>query len=138
MKRILFAFTLVLLTASLASAQQSAAPQNTAATKEAVFAVVGEPVHDFGTIKEADGPVTHTFKVKNEGDAPLIITRVTTTCGCTVPEYTKEPIASGQTGDIKVTYTPSGSIPFNRPITVYSNGKAGSSVLTIKGVVEGT
>jgi hypothetical protein len=127
MKRLLFGFTLFLLTTSLVSAQQ----------KEAVFAVVGEASHDFGTIKEADGPVTHTFKIKNEGEAPLVVTKVAASCGCTTPEWTKEPIAPGKTGEIKVTYDPTGRPnPFNKTVSVYSNGKTGSSVLTIKGIVE--
>ena len=137
MKRFIFVFAIILLTASLASAQQNEAPQKEAAAKEAVLAVVGESVHDFGTIKEADGPVTHTFTVKNEGEIPLIITNATASCGCTKPEYTKEPIAPGKTGEVKVTYNPSGNIPFNKTISVFSNGKVGSYILTIKGVVEG-
>jgi len=142
MKRLLFVFTLFLLTANLASAQQKAVQQKEtqqkeAPQKEAVLAIVGESTYDFGTIKEADGPVTHTFKVKNEGEAALVITRVTASCGCTTPEYPKEPIAPGKTGDIKVTYNPSGNAPFTKTISVFSNGKTGSFVLTIKGVVEG-
>lgn len=132
MKRLLFVFSIILLTANLATAQQKEAPQ-----KEAVFAVVGESVHDFGTIKEADGPVTHTFKFKNEGVLPLVITKVTASCGCTQPEYTKEPVAPGKTGEIKVTFNPSGNAPFTKTISVFSNGKTGSYVLTIKGIVEG-
>jgi hypothetical protein len=132
MKRLIFVFTLVLLTASLASAQQNEAQQ-----KEAVFAVVGESTHDFGTIKEADGPVSHIFKFKNEGEIPLVITKATASCGCTQPEYPKEPVAPGKTGEIKVTFNPSGNAPFTKTISIFSNGKVGSSVLTIKGVVEG-
>ena len=133
MKRLLFAFTLVTLTASLATAQQNDAQQN-----EAVFAVVGEATHDFKTIKEADGAATHTFTIKNEGKAPLVITKVTTSCGCTTPEYPKEPIAPGKTGELKVTYdTANRPGPFTRTIQVLSNGYTGTYVLTIKGTVEG-
>ena len=127
MKRLLFAFILVLFTASLTSAQQ----------KEAVFTVVGNAIHDFKTIKEANGSATHTFKVKNTGKAPLVIARATASCGCTSPEYTTEPIAPGKTGEIKVTFDTAGRPgPFNKTIQVYSNGYTGSYVLTIKGVVE--
>ena len=141
MKRFLFAFTLILITATCAIAQQNEAEK--AADTDAIIKVVGEPVHDFGTIKEADGPVTYTFKVKNEGKSPLVITKVVPSCGCTTPDWTKEPIAPGKTGDIKVTYDPAGRpAPFQKTISVYSNGKydngkTGSYVLTIKGVVEG-
>ena len=64
-----------------------------------------ETSFDFGTIKEANGNVSHVFKIKNTGDAPLVLTRVIASCGCTTPEWTKEPIAPGKTGDIKITYT---------------------------------
>ena len=138
MKRLLFAFTLMALTANLASAQQNEAQQNEAQQNEAVITVVGETTHDFKTIKEADGAATHTFKIKNEGKAPLVITKVTTSCGCTTREYTKEPIAPGKTGEIKVTYdTANRPGPFTRTIQVYSNGSSGSYILTIKGTVEG-
>ena len=86
----------ILLATGMASAQ-----------KKAVIAA-DETSHDFGQIKEADGKVSATFVVKNTGDAPLAITRVIASCGCTTPEWTKEPIAPGQTGDIKITYDPKG------------------------------
>lgn len=92
--------------------------------------------HDFGTIQENGGKVSHTFVVKNEGDGPLVITRVIASCGCTTPEWTKEPIAPGKTGDVKVTYNPSGRPgQFAKTISVYSNGKTGSFILTIRGEV---
>jgi len=132
MKRLIFVFTLVLLTASLASAQQKDAQQ-----KEAVFSIVGESIHDFATINEVDGSVSHTFKVKNEGQTPLVISNVNPSCGCTSREWTKEPIAPGKTGDITVTYDPAGRPgPFIKTISVFSNGYTGSYVLTIKGTVE--
>lgn len=98
--------------------------------------VVPEDTYDFGTIKEGDGNVSHVFIVKNTGSAPLVITRVVSSCGCTTPEFTKEPIAPGKTGEIKVIYNPSGRVyPFNKTVSIYSNGKQGPLVLTIKGEV---
>ena len=126
MKRILFALTLILLIAGTASAQK----------KDASIAVVGDAVYDFGDIKEADGPVTHIFKVINEGEVALVVTKVVASCGCTTPDWTKEPIAAGKTGEIKVTYDPTGRPnAFTKTISVYSNGKSGSFILTIKGNV---
>ena len=88
--------------------------------------------HDFGKINEGDGKVTYIFDVKNTGDAPLIITQVETSCGCTAREYTKEPIAPGENGEVKVTYNPAGRPgPF---ITVNSNASK-KVVLSIKGEV---
>jgi phosphopantothenoylcysteine synthetase/decarboxylase len=93
--------------------------------------------HDFGKIKEADGPVSYVFKIDNKGDGPLILTRVIASCGCTTPEWTKEPIAAGKNGEIKITYNPKDRPgPFVKTISVYSNGKTGSYILTIKGEVE--
>lgn len=126
MKRILFAFALILLTAGAVSAQQ----------KEASIAVVDSAVFDFGDIQEAGGPATHVFKIKNEGEVALVVTKVVASCGCTTPDWTKEPIPSGGTGEIKVTYDPTNRPgPFTKTISVYSNGKTGSYILTIKGKV---
>jgi len=63
----------------------------------------GEEIHDFGTIKDGD-VVEHTFEFTNTGEAPLIISDAKATCGCTVPEWPKEPIPVGETGEIKVRF----------------------------------
>lgn len=125
MKQIIFIFIAILLATGMTSAQ-----------KKAVIAA--ETVtHDFGDIKEADGKVTHTFQVSNQGDMPLVITRVIASCGCTTPEWTKEPIAPGKTGDIKITFDPDGRPgPFAKTISVYSNGKTGSFLFSIRGDVK--
>ena len=95
-----------------------------------------ELTYNFGTIAEADGLASHTFVVKNTGDAPLVITRITASCGCTQPEWTKAPIAPGKTGNVKVTYNPKGRPgPFYKTISIFSNGKKGSYTLAIKGNV---
>lgn len=125
MKQVIFIFMAILLATGIASAQQKAVIS------------AEQTSHDFGTIKEADGKVSHTFQIKNEGNMPLVITRVIASCGCTTPEWTKEPIAPGKTGDIKVTYDPAGRPgPFAKTISVYSNGKTGSFILTIRGDVK--
>ena len=92
--------------------------------------------HNFGTIKEADGKVVFDFEVMNTGSAPLLLTDVTTSCGCTARQYTKEPILSGKKGSVLVTYDPTGRPgPFNKTITVKSN--AGKPIiLKIKGEVD--
>jgi len=126
MKRILFVL-IVLLTAGMVSAQQ----------KEASITVTGSAVHDFGDVKESDGDVSHTFTVINNGELPLVISRVVASCGCTTPDWTKEPIAPGKTGEIIVTYHTAGRPgPFAKTASVYSNGKTGNYVLTIKGDVK--
>lgn len=126
MKQIIFICMAILLATGMASAQQ----------KKAVISAE-ETSFDFGTIKEANGNVSHTFQIKNTGDAPLVLTRVIASCGCTTPEWTKEPIAPGKAGDIKITYNPKDRVgPFTKTISVYSNGKTGSFILTIRGEVE--
>lgn len=126
MKRIFFVLMLVTLTVGVVSAQQ----------KEASITVTDSATFDFGDINEADGPVSHSFTVMNNGELPLVISRVVASCGCTTPNWTQEPIAPGKTGQIKVTYDPNGRPNrFNKTVNVYSNGKTGSYVLTIRGNV---
>lgn len=118
----------VLLTTLMVNAQDAAAP--------AAVIVAEEEVFDFKDIKEVEGTVTHTFVVQNTGDAPLVITKVLPTCGCTSPDWTKDPIAKGGKGEIKVTFDPNGRPgPFNKTVNVFSNGKRGALVLIIKGNV---
>ena len=105
-------------------------------TKEAAISAPEEQF-DFGTIKEADGPVTHAFTLKNVGNAPLVITRASASCGCTKPKFSTEPIAPGKSTKIEVTYNPAGRPgQFVKTVAVYSNGKDGAFILRIKGVVE--
>lgn len=95
-----------------------------------------ELTFNFGTIAEADGLASHTFTVRNTGSGPLVINRVTASCGCTQPEWTKAPIAPGQSGEVKVTYNPKGRPgPFYKTISIFSNGHKGSYSLAIKGNV---
>ena len=95
-----------------------------------------ELIYNFGTIGESDGLASHIFTIKNTGNGPLVITRITASCGCTQPEWTKAPIAPGKTGEVKVTYNPKGRPgPFYKTIAIYSNGKKGSFSLGIKGNV---
>lgn len=91
---------------------------------------------DFGTIKEVDGPVSHTFKVKNTSDKPAIFERVITTCGCTTPTYPRTPIYAGKEGEITITYNPADRPGrFTKTITIITGNGKNRDVLTIKGVV---
>jgi len=90
--------------------------------------------YDFGTIKESDGKVSVVFAFTNLGDTPLIISKVEASCGCTTPEWTREPVAPGKQGYIKATYDPVNRIYFfERSLTVYSNGNPSKIVLSIQG-----
>ena len=92
--------------------------------------------HDFGKINEADGRVSTVFEFKNEGMAPLILSNVRASCGCTTPTWTKEPIEPGKTGSITVTYNPNGRPGrFQKTITITSNASEATKRVYIKGEV---
>ncbi len=92
--------------------------------------------HNFGTIKEEAGAVTTQFEFTNKGDAPLVIHRVSSSCGCTTPSYSKEPILPGKSGSISARYTTMNRPgAFSKSIRVYSNVPDTVYVLTIKGKV---
>jgi len=89
---------------------------------------------DYGTInKNADG--TKVFEFTNTGDAPLIINKVKSSCGCTVPSKPTEPIMPGKSDKIVVKYNTHRVGPFRKTITVYSNAQPNVVILKIKGKV---
>ncbi|MFM1912347.1 MAG: hypothetical protein RIR51_185 [Bacteroidota bacterium] len=94
-----------------------------------------EEKFNFGKIKE--GVVaTHSFEFTNSGNAPVIISNVAPSCGCTTPSWTKEPIMPGKTGKITASYNSEGRPgAFNKSITVTSNAQNGQLVLFINGEV---
>lgn len=95
-----------------------------------------ETVHDFGTIKENGGPVKCEFEFVNQGNAPLVIFDATAECGCTRPDYPKNPIAPGKKGKIKVTYNPLGRPgAFDKTVTIKTNGTPKKLRVKIRGNV---
>lgn len=131
MKKLIAILAAVLLSVSCLYAQTTQKKSNGAVI------TTTEQEYDFGEIKEADGPVSHTFIIKNEGKAPLVLTRVTASCGCTKPEYNPEPIAPGEKRELKITYNPAGRPgQFVKTIAIYSNGLDGAYTVRIKGVVK--
>ena len=91
--------------------------------------------HDFGTFSEKNPVVTCVFTFTNIGEQPLIINQAMASCGCTVPEYTKDPIKPGEKGEIKVTYNGTGKFPghFKKSITIRTNGVVEMTRLYIEG-----
>ena len=88
--------------------------------------------HDFGTIDEGD-KVEHIFKFKNSGDEPLIINSAKGSCGCTVPEWPKEPVAPGGEGEIKVVFNSKGKKnKQTKTVTINANTDPNPTRLTIK------
>ncbi|MBC6998271.1 MULTISPECIES: DUF1573 domain-containing protein [Bacteroidota] len=90
--------------------------------------------HDFGTIEQGT-PQETVFKFTNTGNAPLIITNATSSCGCTVPDPPKDPIAPGDTGELVVKFNGSGQNQVTKTITVNANTEKGSELLRIKAFV---
>ena len=91
-----------------------------------------EPEHDFGKVKPGE-TVGCYFKYKNTGKKPLIITSAHASCGCTVPEFSKEPLAPGQNGYIKVLFDTSGRSGMqSKSITIESNASNNIVILRIK------
>lgn len=130
MKRLsmILAFVTLSFTAAVA---QSDSKVETAGGAEITFET---EVIDYGTINQnADG--VRTFKFKNTGNAPLVISNARGSCGCTVPTWPKKPINPGETGDIKVKYATNRLGPINKSVTVSSNASEGTKVLRIKGNV---
>jgi len=92
---------------------------------------------DMGTFSMYDSKQTCVFKFTNVGDEKLIINTVHTSCGCTVADYSKEPISPGGTGEIKVTYNGAGKMPgrFKKSIQVFSNCKKDMARVFITGIM---
>jgi Protein of unknown function (DUF1573) len=89
-------------------------------------------IHDFGVIK-ADSKVSYTFKFTNSGTNDLLITDAKGSCGCTIPEYSKEPIKPGATGEIKVVFDSKNKQgEHKKTVTVHANTPTGVEKLTIR------
>ena len=93
-------------------------------------------VIDLGTFMQYDDPSSQCeFIFTNTGKEPLIISKAKGSCGCTVPEWPKEPIMSGETGLIKVNYDEKRTGSFNKSITITSNAKNSPQIIKIKGKI---
>ncbi|MGJ5642151.1 DUF1573 domain-containing protein [Formosa sp. S-31] len=89
---------------------------------------------DYGTIEKGANGV-RVFEFTNTGDAPLIVSKVTSSCGCTVPKKPDAPILPGETGQIEVKYDTNRVMPIRKTITVISNADTPTVALKIKGEV---
>lgn len=134
MKRIL----LTLICAAGASLASYAQPTTSApdADPNAPMMTFEVESFNFDTIMQGD-TVKYTFKFKNTGKTPLIITDAQVGCGCTKPTYSKEPIAPGKTGTIYVEFRSAGKGGYqDKPITIKSNSGGGDIVLHLIGTVK--
>ena len=94
----------------------------------------GEGSFKFGKI-EQNKPVTHVFTFTNNGSKPAVIELASAECGCTTPEYSKEPIPRGKSSTIKVTYNAAALGAFTKRVTIKFAGVNEPVVLTIEGEV---
>jgi hypothetical protein len=135
MKKIAITLSVLCLVAS-AYAQELAlnSPRTNHFAPEAAIFSWAVTTFDFGRIQK-DSPVTTEFSFVNEGNVPLVITSVQASCGCTVAEYTKDPIAPGDKGFVKATYNAAKVGVFNKSITVNANTEETTVQLFIKGEV---
>ena len=91
-------------------------------------------MHEFGEIKQKS-PVSYEFEFMNSGQAPLVISDVEGSCGCTVTEYSKDPILPGKQGKIKATYDAAALGKFHKSIKVTANVEGGPEYLYLQGTV---
>lgn len=93
--------------------------------------------YNFGKIKQGV-PVTTFFTVTNTSDKPVVLETVVASCGCTTPEWSKEPIAPGNTAQIKVGYNAANPMPFTKDVTIRLAGIQEAKIIHITGEVLAT
>ena len=128
MKRIVLSLTMLLAVATWSLAQ------NEAPVKKGPVMIFESTTVDYGTIEQDSDPLK-VVKFTNTGDEPLIITNARGSCGCTVPDWPKEPIMPGQSSKIEVRYATNRIGPFNKTIRITTNENNDGHTLTVKGKV---
>jgi len=126
----LFTLGFAIVVAFVLNAQTSVDPQ-ISATPDVLS--MKETAFNFGTIPQGK-PVYHFFEVTNAGKTPMVISNVQTSCGCTTPEWSKEPVAPGGTTRIRVGYNAAGEGHFEKYITIMYNQNL-SKQIKISGTV---
>jgi len=142
MKRTFFIASLVAITlASCSSAtDRIKSTDDSASGTEAMMDALptiafAEEFHDFGEVQEGE-VVEHTFTFTNEGEGPLIISNAQGSCGCTMPDWPRQPIAPGQKGQIKVSFNSTGRAGRqDKRVTLTTNAVPQSKVLNITSTV---
>jgi hypothetical protein len=141
-RTLVLAIAAVMLT-GMVSAQNKKEKVSAKNEKETVATIDGpsfswnESTHEFGKIHKGT-PVATTFDFTNNGNKPILISNVGTSCGCTVADYSKESILPGKKGYVKVTYNAANGGVFNKTVTVHANTTPESTFLNIKGEVIAT
>lgn len=130
MKKTLLFAVLILFTFVLFSCKMGSG-KNMSGNAGITFA---DTLIEFGQM-EFDGQGDREFVFTSTGEAPLLLTHVRSTCGCTIPEWSKEPVNPGDTGRIKVSYDTRRTGRFKKSVYVYSNAIEGTRRLYISGEV---
>lgn len=129
-----FLFAIMLFATTLLTAQ-NASSQTQETEEQKAHIDFESTLHDFGQIV-VNSNATCEFKFTNTGKEPLILSNVKASCGCTVPEWTKEPVLPGEEGVIKVRYTTvTRPNVINKAVIVHSNADNKQVILRIKGEV---
>ena len=135
MKKIILTVMIAFGGLMTASAQTPDVQPGTPVDPKAAEVKFEKETHDFGSIPQGT-PATYEFVFKNTGKSPLIITNAAASCGCTTPDWTREPIKPGKTGTVKATYNAASPGPFTKSVTVISNAKNSTVILYLKGDVK--
>ena len=132
----------LLLALSLAFAGVGAAQAQAVAPAAGAAKVAGPQIqfdevkYDFTSVAQG-GTVDHTFKFKNVGTAPLIISNIGVSCGCTTPSWTKEPVMPGKTGTVTAHFNSAGKLGMqNKVLTIESNSVGGTATVALVGEVK--
>ena len=136
MKNLTLSIALVVLVSTLFAQEQFVSTRSvttSVSTNVALFTWLQTTI-DLEQVKR-NNPVTHEFKFTNTGKTPLVISSVKASCGCTVAEYSKNPIPVGSTGFVSATYNAATLGVFTKTVTVNANTEEGTTVLVIKGEV---
>jgi hypothetical protein len=146
MKKIILGLTMVSLiafssckenaTKKIEESNVAAAAERDASASKFPVLEFAEIEHDFGEIEKGKSVET-VFNYTNTGDAPLVVTNIATTCGCTVPQdWSREPLAPGDSGKFTVKYNGSGSGAVTKQLTVTANTEKGTEIVKIKAFVK--
>lgn len=129
-KAVLFIICSLLMVFSIyAQAVASKSPVSPVAPKVETLRL-NEPSYSFGKIPQGR-PVIHVFKIQNIGAEPLLLENVQASCGCTTPEWSRDPIAPGAEASIKVGYNAYSEGHFNKTVTIlYNNGQTKALIIS--------
>jgi hypothetical protein len=129
-------FTLLtIVSCSNGGRKQTGEGETTLSSSDTASIVFTEYVHDFGKVISGE-KVAYTFSFENRGNAPLVISQATTTCGCTVSKYSRKPVSPGGSGTIEVIFDSSDrSGRQSKIVTVRSNATKSLVLLRITGEV---